>query len=107
MINDLLCSLKEAFPCSAILSYEPMFPLNDNFAHVMADNLRSMGCPMAGAVEGLKELKLRFKCTGWTYSLAMDMLQAYQELLDEKLRETSEAKVVLDELEEWHLVMVR
>ncbi len=107
IINDLLCALKEAFPFSAILSYEALFPLNDNFANVMTDNLRSMGCSMPGAVEGLKELKLRFKCAGWTYSQAMDMLEAYQELLDKKSRETAEAKVVLDELEEWHLIMVR
>ncbi len=107
VINDLLCSLKDSFPCSAILSYEALFPLNDNFAHVMAENLRSMGCSMPGGVEGLNELKLRFKCAGWTYSHAMDMLQAYQELLDKKLREKSESKVVLDELEEWCLVMVR
>ncbi len=106
-LSDLLFTMRDSFPCSAILSYEALFPLNDNFAHVMAENLRSMGCSMPGAVEGLKELKLRFKCAGWIHSHALDMLQAYEELLDKNVREKSEAKVVLDELEEWCLVMVR
>ncbi|CBN79666.1 conserved unknown protein [Ectocarpus siliculosus] len=69
--------------------------------------LQRMGCLLPGLepYPSLLSQEERFKKSGWDSANAIDMLQVFQELLDPaEVRRASKIEI-LDEIEEWELIM--
>ncbi|CAM9832892.1 unnamed protein product [Ectocarpus sp. 4 AP-2014] len=94
------------FPDSLFAAYEMTSP-HDAFGKMMKQNIQRMGCMLPGLepYPSLLSQEERFKKSGWDSANAIDMLQVFQELLDPaEVRRASKIEI-LDEVEEWELIM--
>jgi tRNA wybutosine-synthesizing protein 4 len=103
----LLAALSNTFTQALFVSYEMLLP-HDSFGQMMVSNIQSRGCMLPGYTPypTLSSQIHRFHSAGWEAVCAMDMLTVHDSFLD-----AAEVKRVariepLDELEEWHLIMV-
>ena len=86
--------------------YEQILP-SDPFGKTMVRNIASRGCPLKsiGLYPGLEEMCGRFRARGWETVVAKDMDVLYQRMLDREEKARTERLELLDEFEEWHLLM--
>jgi tRNA wybutosine-synthesizing protein 4 len=103
----LLAALSSAFSQAVFVNYEMLLP-HDSFGQMMVSNIQSRGCMLPGYTPypTLSSQIQRFHSAGWEAVCAMDMLTVHDSFID-----AAEVKRVariepLDELEEWHLIMV-
>lgn len=94
------------FPDSLFAAYEMTSP-GDAFGQMMKQNIQGMGCLLPGLepYPTLASQEKRFNMAGWDSARASDMLTVFQEFLDrEEVRRISKIEI-LDEVEEWELIM--
>ncbi|CAM9736840.1 unnamed protein product [Ectocarpus fasciculatus] len=104
--NALLQWCASNFPDSLFAAYEMTSP-HDAFGKMMKQNIERMGCMLPGLepYPSLLSQEDRFKKAGWDSANAIDMLKVFQELLDPaEVRRASKIEI-LDEVEEWELIM--
>ncbi|CAM9902909.1 unnamed protein product [Scytosiphon promiscuus] len=94
------------FSDSMFAAYEMTSP-HDAFGKMMTQNIQRMGCLLPGfkPYPTLSSQKERFLNAGWDLARAADMLQVFQSFLNPvEVRRISKIEV-LDEVEEWELIM--
>eukprot|EP00611_Tribonema_gayanum_P009607 TRINITY_DN1941_c0_g1_i16.p1 TRINITY_DN1941_c0_g1~~TRINITY_DN1941_c0_g1_i16.p1 ORF type:complete len:261 (-),score=35.33 TRINITY_DN1941_c0_g1_i16:270-1052(-) len=94
-------------PCSILLAYEMVNP-GDKFGAVMRDNIRARGCRLPGfdPFPSLGAHVARLNAAGYSSAQALDMLTAYERVLDAAQVARAARIEPLDEVEEWTLIMV-
>lgn len=90
----------------AWLSYDMISP-SDSFGRVMLRNLTSRGFHLPGVIDfpDLFSQEKRFLQFGWTQATSRTMLEYYRVHLSADVRTRIEAVELLDEIEEWQLIM--
>ena len=88
------------------VGYEMIGP-DDPFGRTMLDNLRRRGCPLLGlpAVPDCKAQESRSLSCGFTRAEAMDVLAYYEKVVGPKERQRVNKIEMLDELEEWRMLL--
>eukprot|EP00747_Dinoflagellata_sp_TGD_P166217 gnl/TRDRNA2_/TRDRNA2_188668_c0_seq1.p1 gnl/TRDRNA2_/TRDRNA2_188668_c0~~gnl/TRDRNA2_/TRDRNA2_188668_c0_seq1.p1 ORF type:complete len:360 (+),score=51.66 gnl/TRDRNA2_/TRDRNA2_188668_c0_seq1:126-1205(+) len=91
---------------SAMVVYEQVNP-NDRFGKVMVENLKQRGCPLLSIHDfpTLEAQRDRYLQRGWGQCQLSDMNQVHETLLDRKDVDRIHRLEMLDELEEWRLLM--
>ena len=114
---DMLQKLAKTLNNSVVAIYDPML-LNDAFGRVMLKNLRSLRYirvideenneknPVLFNVRTLQDQLNKLKKCGFSKNvMAYDMLEAYQHVLTAEHRMKANQCEMLDEFEEWSLLM--
>ncbi|CAM9216742.1 unnamed protein product [Pylaiella littoralis] len=94
------------FRDSLVAAYEMTSP-HDAFGKMMKQNIQRMGCLLPGfePYPSLLSQEERFKLAGWDAARATDMLSVFQNFLDPgEVRRITKIEM-LDEVEEWELIM--
>eukprot|EP00752_Nemacystus_decipiens_P017718 g15886.t1 len=94
------------FADSFLAAYEMTSP-HDAFGKVMQQNIQRMGCRLPGLepYPTLPSQEERLQTAGWDAARAINMLHVFQDFLDPAdVRRVSKIEV-LDEVEEWELIM--
>lgn len=94
------------FPTAAVVTYDPTRP-DDAFGRQMLVNLNARGCPFRSiaAVSDPERHAARLRQCGWARAECCDMNAVYRHLLDPHSRRAAEQLEMLDELEEWTLML--
>ncbi len=102
----LLSWAARTFQTAAVLVYDPSRP-NDAFGKQMQLNLAARGCPFRsiGAAADPQAHAARLRACGWSRTAAADMNAVYVHLLEPRARAAAEQREMLDELEEWRLML--
>jgi hypothetical protein len=84
-----------------------MYDPNDRFGQMMVKNFNMMGCPLVGIYKypNLKDQFTRFENCGWKATECLTMAKIYYESIEPEERKKIEKLEMLDELEEWNLIM--
>nr|WOE55315.1 PhF00078.1 [Neoporphyra haitanensis] len=92
--------------CLAVVNFEQIRP-DDPFGMQMVTNIAHRGSPLRGlaAVPDLRAQVHRFRTAGWTTVAAVDMRTFYYRYLTPARRAHIESLELLDEVEEWHLLL--
>ncbi|GAB0494641.1 hypothetical protein MMPV_005937 [Pyropia vietnamensis] len=92
--------------CLAVVNLEHIRP-NDRFGAQMVTNIAQRGSPLRGlvAVPDLHAQVCRFRTAGWSAVVAVDMRTFYYQYLPPARRAHIESLELLDEVEEWHLLL--
>ena len=104
--SQLLAWAARSFPSAAVLVYDPTRP-HDAFGLQMQKNLRARGCPFLSiaSVADPEAHAHRLLACGWGRAEAADMRSVYRRLLEPRARAQAERAEMLDEVEEWHLML--
>ena len=91
----------------ALLALYEMIHPHDAFGQVMTRNLRIRGCELHGmlAFPDLAAQNRRCSDGHWSVVTSGDMLMAYERFVDQRERRRIERIELLDEMEEWQLIM--
>ena len=102
----MLKFIKKEFSFAYLFDYE-MYDPNDRFGQMMVKNFNMMGCPLVGIYKypNLKDQFTRFENCGWKATECLTMAKIYYECIDPEERKKIEKLEMLDELEEWNLIM--
>eukprot|EP00903_Cladosiphon_okamuranus_P017039 g15704.t1 len=94
------------FGDSLFAAYEMTSP-HDAFGKMMQQNIQRMGCRLPGLelYPTLPSQEERLRKAGWDSARATDMLQVFQGFLDPADVQRVSRIEVLDEVEEWELIM--
>ena len=106
-VTNLLKTLSTSFPKSRIVIYDAIVK-DDIFGNVMCKNLENAGVNTEGlrAVSSLKDQENRVRDCGFNFSVrSCTMLQVYDNLLSGEQRRKANRIEMLDEMEEWNLIM--
>ena len=89
-----------------LVAYEMVGP-DDPFGRTMVDNLRRRGCPLLGlrAVPDVAAQEARMLACGWSRAEAIEMLPFFDSVVCEEERRRVCRIAMLDELEEWRLLL--
>lgn len=92
--------------CLAVVNLEQIRP-DDPFGAQMVTNIAHRGSPLRGlaAVPDLRAQVCRFRTAGWAAVAAVDMRTFYYRYLPPAQRAHIESLELLDEVEEWHLLL--
>jgi tRNA wybutosine-synthesizing protein 4 len=88
--------------------YEQIHPdPRSGYGLQMIRNLEERGAPLHGlrSTPTLEAHKKQLVACGWERAFAKDMLSLYKEMLDPRDRRRIEMLEMLDEFEEWNLIM--
>ncbi|CAK9251380.1 unnamed protein product [Sphagnum jensenii] len=104
--QPLLALLADLFTEALWLSYDMMNP-SDKFGSMMLSNLSRAGHKIPGFTDypTLQSHRQRFLEAGWPVSRACSMLRAYDDLVSEQEKQRLNSLEILDEVEEWQLIM--
>ena len=91
---------------AVLIAYEMAHP-DDAFGRQMLDNLRRRGCPLLSlpAVPDGAAQEERLRACGWDRAEAMEMLSYFDEVIAPCERQRVCRLAMLDELEEWRLLL--
>jgi tRNA wybutosine-synthesizing protein 4 len=91
---------------AVLVAYEMVHP-GDPFGRTMMNNLRQRGCPLLGlpAVPDCAAQEARCLATGWERAEAVEMLAYFDEVVGKDERKRICQISLLDELEEWQMLM--
>lgn len=94
------------FPTGAVITYDPTRP-HDAFGRQMLVNLQARGCPFRSiaAAADPEQHAARLRQCGWARAECCDMNTVYRGVLDPHSRRAAERLELLDEVEEWHLML--
>lgn len=110
MVPNVSRALLEFFgnrcPSAVLVTYEMVHP-DDPFGRMMLDNLRRRGCPLLGlvAVPDVAAQRERCLACGWGRAEAVEMLSYWEEVVSSEERKRVSRLGMLDELEEWRLLL--
>ena len=102
----LLSWFGQRCPSAVMVAFEMCGP-DDPFGRTMLDNLRRRGCPLLGlrSVPDVRAQERRCLECGWGRSQAMTMLAFFERVVGEAERARVCRIGLLDELEEWRLLL--
>jgi tRNA wybutosine-synthesizing protein 4 len=88
------------------VTYDPIKP-DDAFGRQMLMNLEARGCPFRSlaAARDADATAERLRACGWHRAQCRDMNHVYSRVLEPQARRAAERVEMLDELEEWHLML--
>eukprot|EP00033_Pygsuia_biforma_P002488 GCRY01002758.1.p1 GENE.GCRY01002758.1~~GCRY01002758.1.p1 ORF type:complete len:336 (-),score=22.56 GCRY01002758.1:138-1145(-) len=94
------------FQHSVFVSYEQIRP-DDPFGKMMCTNIKNRGCPLLSIEQypNLQDQVLRFQSAGYDTVASEDMLTVYNQWIPALSRASIERLEMLDELEEWALML--
>ena len=103
---SLLSWAAAKFPTSVVVTYDPTHP-HDPFGRQMLLNLQARGCPFRSisAAPDPEALMVRLHACGWSRAECCDMNAVYTTFLEPSSRRAAERLELLDEVEEWHLML--
>ena len=103
---SLLAWASRTFPSACVVTYDPTRP-NDAFGRQMLLNLQARGCPFRSisAAPDPEHLVARLHACGWARAECADMNDVYTRVLEPASRRAAERLELLDEVEEWHLIL--
>lgn len=104
--SDLIIKYFASYPSSLFIIYEQINPF-DAFGKTMIENLKNRNCPLESIFKypTLDDQIQRFKNLGYQNVRAKDFLYVYNHILDKKEKERIEKIEMLDEYEEWRLIL--
>ena len=104
--RSLLSWFGSRCPTAMMVAFEMCGP-DDPFGRTMLDNLRRRGCPLLGlsSVPDVRAQEARCLESGWGRCQAVEMLRYFERIVGEAERARVCKLGLLDELEEWRLLM--